>query len=230
MDVVACWGRFSCVGGQMGVYALVCWLVLAFVIRYGLGFACVSCVYACAQPLHVLLGGEIEGLHIAWNSQAWFWKKRGPSFFFFFFFYASLSIHVLPVHWLALALGFVWWFWWPEIWWTQSSVSPAAKRRRTTLLLCICVVVPLCIRMYCSAFLRKIPQSCHDCRFAHTSLPPLKVDTAPWLYVGQPHRPQRCCSILQGLFRATKVTAPLKQQRRKTDELICVCVCVCKGN
>lgn len=70
----------------MGVYALVCRLVLAFVIRYGLGFACVSCVYACARALRVALGGEIEGLHIAWNSQAWFWeKKRGPQHFFFFF-------------------------------------------------------------------------------------------------------------------------------------------------
>ena len=60
-------------------------------------------VYVCVLLLHVALSWEIEGLHIAWNSQAWFWKKRPQHLFLC----VPLFIHVLPIHWLALAFGFI---------------------------------------------------------------------------------------------------------------------------
>lgn len=69
------------VDGCICVYALVCLLVFLFVTR-GHGSACVfSCVCARARLLRVALSGENEGLHIAWNSRAWFWKKGAPALF-----------------------------------------------------------------------------------------------------------------------------------------------------
>ncbi|MEQ2175259.1 hypothetical protein GOODEAATRI_016326 [Goodea atripinnis] len=40
--------------------------------------ACALRMWTCARPLHVALGEEIEGLHIAWNSRALVLGKMGP--------------------------------------------------------------------------------------------------------------------------------------------------------
>lgn len=130
------------------VYTLVCLLVFVFVTGNKHGFACVFCVCACAWSLRVALSRENEELHIAWNSQAWFWKK-GPQHLLM-----SPPLHSCAASPLACT-G-------PSICLmvfdgqehdgheTVFTQQPKGTNRTALVCLYVCVVVTLCIMMLCS--------------------------------------------------------------------------------
>lgn len=77
MDVVVWFWRLVCV---MHLFACWCFALLLETDVALLACLCVPACKACASP-RVALARENEGLGIAWNSRAWFWKT-GPQHLF----------------------------------------------------------------------------------------------------------------------------------------------------